>query len=398
MIRVLTVTGNYYPFSGGAENVARYIVEHTNDADFKNDVLTIAGVVVSPLIKSPSEYSLEIMHTPTAAYSIHRVIPFSLFGRVRDGRFFSYYTFAKLLIHLIRHSRNCDVIHAHTYHRAASAAVIAAMILNKPLIITGHNRISRLRDEIADGVMPSYLLKALKHCTRYVAISQEIARECESIAGMDASKVRLIYNGIDTVRFCPSTTKAQLRAELDLPVDRAIVICHGRLEKHKNQEMLINAFALSASKNALLLILGEGCERERLERLVADLGLTGRVRFLGFRKNTELYLQASDIYCLPSHLEGFSLALLEAMASGLICIATDIEGNNDAIKNGENGFLFNPDDTKKLVDLLDTALAEYNDPWATDMSQRAREDVVNHFSLQHMVEAYRNLYCEVLIR
>ena len=163
MIRIMTVVGNYYPFIGGAENIARYIVEQTNDADFKNDVLTIAGGCVFPLIKSPSEYSLEIMHTPTTAYSIHRVKPFSLFGRMKESGYFRYYTFASLLINLIRHSRNCDVIHAHTYQGPASAAVIVGKILNKPVIITGHNRISRLRAEIADGDMPSSLLKALKH-------------------------------------------------------------------------------------------------------------------------------------------------------------------------------------------------------------------------------------------
>ena len=392
MIRIMTVVGNYYPFIGGAENIARYIVEQTNDADFKNDVLTIAGGCVFPLIKSPSEYSLEIMHTPTTAYSIHRVKPFSLFGRMKESGYFRYYTFASLLINLIRHSRNCDVIHAHTYQGPASAAVIVGKILNKPVIITGHNRISRLRDEIADGVMPSYLLKALKHCTRYVAISREIARECEAIAGMDANKICLVYNGIDTTIFSPTKTKAHLRDQLDLPADHVIVTCHGRLEKHKNQEMLINAFARTASKNALLLILGEGGERERLERLVADLGLTDKIWFLGFRKNTELYLQASDIYCLPSRLEGFSLALLEAMASGLLCIATDIEGNNDAIQNGENGFLFNPDDTEELANLLDKTLVGYNHQWAKEMGQRAREDVVKHFSLQHMVDAYRDIF------
>ena len=393
MIRIMTVIDNYYPFSGGAENVARYIVEHTNDEAFKNNVLTIANKYIIDLMESPDSFSMETMHTPDADYTIHRIKPFSLFGKIKDGRWLRYYTAAKLTLHLILHSRHCDVIHAHTYYWPAWVAVATGKILQKPVIVTGHNRISRLRNEIADGVQPGFLLKSLKYCSHYVAISQEIVRECESIAGLDSKQVSLIYNGIDTVRFSPCEAKAQLRAKLDLPADKVIITCHGRLEHHKNQETLINAFARMAPTNALLLILGVGVEMDRLERLAAELGLSDTVRFLGFKKNTEQYLQASDIYCIPSRLEGFSLALLEAMASGLVCIASDIEGNNDVVRHGVNGFLFNPDDTRQLVNLLNRAVSAYNEAWAVEMAQKAREDVLSHFSLQHMLDAYRNLYC-----
>ncbi len=138
-------------------------------------------------------------------------------------------------------------------------------------------------------------------------------------------RVQIIHNTIDTNRFAYDMEKRrQMREELQL--QGRFVLGHiGRLERVKNQGFLIQIFAevYKQIENAVLLVVGEGSQRDSLEKQAEELGLSDAVIFAGKKMDTERYYQAMDIFLLPSLMEGFSLALLEAQCSGLRCLCSE---------------------------------------------------------------------------
>jgi glycosyltransferase involved in cell wall biosynthesis len=118
-----------------------------------------------------------------------------------------------------------------------------------------------------------------------------------------------------------------------------VLISVGRLDKNKNNSTLIKAVALCNNPSVHLVICGDGEERDFLSNLARELGVGPQIHFLGNRSDMkELYTMA-DVFVMASYREGLSRSIMEAMASGLPCIASDIRGNRDLIQNGKGGFL-----------------------------------------------------------
>jgi glycosyltransferase involved in cell wall biosynthesis len=394
-VRILTVINQYYPFQGGAENVARFLVENTNDDEYAHDVLTIASNSMVALINDPDEVDQQIIKSVDSSYKIYRFRLFKFKGREKNGRIFRYLTLLKYIVWMIKLKNNYDVIHAHTYYWPATAAVIAGHLLGKPVVVTGHSRISRLVAEINMGEFPRLLLRALRGTNKYVAISNKIQAEAKSLCKLDPRKIVLLYNGINTNKYRPCASenmKQLMRQEMGLPKDKTIIVYHGRIEENKNLRTLLHAVSRCPDQNIFFLLIGEGSCKQEITGCIQEFGLLDDVQILGFKKNIAEYLRASDIYCLPSHLEGFSLALLEAMASGLICLASDIEGNRDAITNEINGYLFDSHSVDQLEQLLEKVVSGISDDDRDRLGVAARNTVVDRFSLTAMLENYKSLY------
>jgi len=400
-LRILTVIDQYYPFMGGAENVARFLVEHTNNDEYENNVLTLATHRIITLINNSDLIQRQKVDSVCYPYNIFRFRLFTIKGQQKNGRIFRYFTLLKYIVHIFKLRNRFDIIHAHTYYWPATASVIAGRLLGKPVLITGHSRISRLVSEIDNGIYPGILIKSLKKANKYVAISHEIKSEAEHICNLDSNRIELLYNGIDAEQFRPCASnemKRLIRVELDLPTDKTIVIYHGRMEKNKNILTLLNAMSRCKEQNIVLLLIGEGTYKKDIIDYIKKLDLSDYVSVFDFKKNIEEYLRASDIYCLPSYLEGFSLALLEGMSSGLICIASDIEGNRDAINHEVNGYLFDPYSDAQLEHLLKKTVLKINNNNRGKFGIAARDTVVERFSLAAMLESYKNLYHELARR
>ena len=393
-IRILTVIDQYLPMMGGAENIARFIVENTNDNVFANNILTIASNRIIKMAKC-SLPSKEVIHDK---YIIYRFKYARINDREKNGQYFRYVTLFKYVFSMIKLRHKYDIIHAHTYYWPALGSIIAGTLLNKPVVITGHNRLSRLINEINKGLYPHVIIKALRRADKYVAISRAIAKEATSLCQINPSKIKLIYNGIDTKLFCPVEShqeKERIRKKLDLPLENTIIIYHGRLVRHKNLETLIRATAKlrSLGNSVFTVIIGNGRHKRKLNKLLVELNLEEAVKFLGFKKNTNEYLKAADIYCLPSFLEGFSVALLEAMSTGLICIGSNILGNNEIILNKRDGYLFDAHSFDQLCSLMTKILIDKSGREKIRLS--ARKTIMNKFSIDKMVYEYKQLYREL---
>jgi glycosyltransferase involved in cell wall biosynthesis len=210
----------------------------------------------------------------------------------------------------------------------------------------------------------------------------------------DPRKIALIHNGIETPAPVTAADRERIRKVLDIPKDALVIAVIANLVSYKGHRDLLDALALVKEQipNPWLVLMigrddGMGVE---LRRHAAALNLASNIRWLGEQPAADRLLAAGDIFVLPSHQEGFSNALLEAMAANLAVIATAIGGNLDAIVDNESGLLVPPRDPSALA----AAIARFaSDP---DIRLRygdaARRRVEQRFALQHCVERYEKLY------
>jgi glycosyltransferase involved in cell wall biosynthesis len=172
------------------------------------------------------------------------------------------------------------------------------------------------------------------------------------------------------------------------------IIYHGRLVSQKNPEALVKIACEVAQrrKGVVVLVAGDGPRREDLERMAAEMNVSGTIRFLGRRDDIPDLLQAADIYVLPSFKEGFSNALVEAMAAGLPAVATDVGGNAEAVEHGHSGWIVPP----RNDGLLLNAVAALVDDGAerARMSQEARKRA-RFFSIENMIANVESLYTKL---
>jgi glycosyltransferase involved in cell wall biosynthesis len=170
--------------------------------------------------------------------------------------------------------------------------------------------------------------EALRAADGVVAVSQDLAKHLIGM-GVDSSKVRVIYDGVDTARFRPGD-KAHERAILNLSAEERTLLFVGNLVTVKAVDVLLRACAEPALQNAALrlIVVGQGPLKASLERLAMELGLADRVRFVGPIPHTDLpsWFRAADVFVLPSHSEGVPNVLLEASACGTPWVASCVGG------------------------------------------------------------------------
>jgi glycosyltransferase involved in cell wall biosynthesis len=210
----------------------------------------------------------------------------------------------------------------------------------------------------------------------------------------DPRKIALIHNGIDMTPLATAADRKRIREFLGVPEDALVIAVIANLVSYKGHRDLLDALALvkeQMPKPWLVLAIGrdDGMGVE-LQRRAEALNLASNVRWLGEQPAADRLLAAGDIFVLPSHQEGFSNALLEAMAANLAVIATAVGGNLDAIVDNESGILVPPRDPSALA----AALARLaSDP---DTRRRcgdaARRRVEQQFALERCVERYEKLY------
>jgi glycosyltransferase involved in cell wall biosynthesis len=171
----------------------------------------------------------------------------------------------------------------------------------------------------------------------------------------------------------------------------------GRLSEEKGTRYLIRAMGLlRESFPALRLeVVGAGPEREKLEALVVAMELTSCVRFLGWQQDVQKYLEGWDLCVLPSIEEGFGLAAVEAMASGLPVIASRVGGLEEVIVDGETGWLVEPRNAEALAQRIRFAL--HHGSRRNQVAEAGRQFAAEHFSAEAMVEKIREIYDDLRV-
>ena len=287
--------------------------------------------------------------------------------------------------------RGIEVLHAHQYTPFFYAALAKPFIRPAPaLILTEHGRhypdnVSPPRRAI-NRLILDRLADEVNACCRFSA--DALSR----IDGFAGNRIGVIENGIDLARYTPTADKAALRESLGLDPARRSVVHVARHHPVKDQATLIRAFALAAPDvpDADLLMVGDGPLRDDLTALAASLGVAHRVKFVGVQANVNDWLRASHLFALTSVSEAASLTLLEAMASGLPVVVTEVGGNPEIVRAGVDGLLFPRGDAVAGAECLRRLLRDPDLAARLGASGRAR--VAERYQLHQTVEAYHRLY------
>lgn len=197
--------------------------------------------------------------------------------------------------------------------------------------------------------------------------------------------VDVVLNGVDVTRFTPRSVNGASGRR---------IVHVGRLADIKGQDVLVAAmpWVRAAVTGARLTIVGDGPTRPALEAQARQLGVDDVIEFVGAASDVRSYLGAADLFVLPSRSEGISIALLEAMASGLGVVATDVGGNREVIDPPTAGTLVSPDDPRALADAIIDSLTSADGLRAK--AAAARQLVEARFSSKRTVAAYAALYHE----
>jgi len=372
-IRVATIIQAFYPHVGGAERQLAALAPLLQARGANIFVLTrrYPGLRPFEMVNDVPVYRLPIPG-PKAVKSM---------------------SFTLSAMPLLRRLRP-DVIHAHELLSPTTTAVTAKRLFGTP-VVTKVLRGGTLGDvyKLKNRRFGRSRLERFKQqVDAFIAISREIDTELAEV-GIAAKKRTFIPNGVDTGRFTPlsTTEKMAKKRELVLPPGQHILFT-GRLVPEKRIDQLITSWPAirKVHANANLLVLGAGPEAARLEQLAGP-----GVHFLGQLDNVADFLQAADLFVLPSATEGLSNALLEAMASGLACIATRVGGATDVITHRQNGWLLQPDEPAQLQEAINTLLADVAS--RTRLGEQARLKMLREYALPMVADRLLLLYRSLLM-
>lgn len=287
----------------------------------------------------------------------------------------------------------------HTYNIGTLEYQLAGFAVRVPLRV--HAEHGRSASD-PDGLYRKYLwfrkfMRFFVH--RWIAVSEDLESWLCGVVGVRPSKVILARNGVDTERFTLAAPD-EMRATKELP-DRfiqnnsVVVGTVGRLDEVKNHFMLLEAISLvnqkvSSQKHSFkVAIVGDGPMLASLQKRARELEIEDEVWFTGVRHDVDKILRLFDLFVMSSDAEGIPIALLEAMASGVPVIVTNVGGMPEVV-NKNCGMIIPVGDSQALVDaLLDTIK---NSKEATERVQLARARILAEYSQAHMVEVYRKVY------
>ncbi len=347
-------------YAGAERLLVNFANIHAEDHDV--DVIYFKG---EPQLVPAFDPRIRVHHFPLEKGTAKRVRAF-----LQDGQF--------------------DVVHTHLGH-ADFVGLWAARGLPMRKFCTMHNIWFKWnwRDHL---FFAGYrlLFNRFVADTHVISISSSVAEHVEGRLRVPADRSTIVYNGIPEITL--DADRDALRAELDIPADRFAVLFVGRLRIQKSVDTLIRAAAELRSRipGLLVLIVGEGPEREKLDALCDELGVQDVVRFCGVTETPERYFAAADAFALPSVFEGFGLVLLESFRAAVPAVSTNIEGPRELIEDGANGLLVPPENPTALAG----AIARLHDEpeLRTAIGSAGYERYQDHFTIRQYARNLEALY------
>lgn len=359
--------------TGGLENGVVNLINHMQPGLFRHAVvaLTSCAPAFCTRIERPDVALIDLNKPPGHAFRLYPA-----------------------LYRLFRQHRPAIV---HTRNLAALEAQVPAWLAGVPARIHGEHGWD-VGDPQGLGRKNRSLRRLFRpFVQRYVALSGHIEDYLHQGVGVPAGRISRICNGVDIERFCPGEGRREaLKGSPFNDPGYFVFGTVGRLTPVKDQAGLLHAFARllenrpELRERARLMIVGDGPLRDALVADITALGLREHVWLAGERRDVPEVMRAMNVFVLPSLAEGISNTILEAMASGLPVIATNVGGNGELVEHGRTGTLVAASDPGVLADAL-IAFAAAPERVA-EAGRAARQRAVEQFSIGHMVEQYEQLY------
>lgn len=239
-----------------------------------------------------------------------------------------------------------------------------------------------------------------KYLARYtdilITINKEDYKRAQNFHLKKGGKIYYVHGvGVDCKRFLNSgeNKRSEIRNSLGLKADDILLLSVGELNENKNHAEVIRAISKCDNTDLHYAVAGKGDIKASLESLAKELNLEQRVHFLGFIDNMPDHYKAADLFVFPSKREGLPSAVMEAMASGLPCLVSNIRGCNDLIdENG--GLLFDPSNDRDLSEKIEIMLSK-KDSWA-ELGEYNKEKVLSFGfdnAVAELTEIYKNICC-----
>jgi glycosyltransferase involved in cell wall biosynthesis len=373
---------------GGAQEVVRTLAVYLAEVGCVPVVCTFKD---GPLREEIERQGIAVEVLPARRHSI---VNFHLF--VKDML-----RIRRELLDVVR-KYNADVVQTHLLRVLDFLVLTVRGRTNTPLIFwTAHNTNEELKLE----QLPSHkwLLKPKRLGYRwlyrvttrwingFIAVAEGVKQELIETIGPIEDKITVICNGVDIKRYQKPVDKAAVRQKLGLSQQSRLIAVVGTFKRQKGHRYLIEAAPplAAAFPDLHIILIGDGDLRAELEAQTRSLGLEQRIHFLGNRYDVPDLLGASEYFVLPSLWEGLPMALIEAMASGLPIVASDVSGTAQVMIHGETGLIVPPGDTQKLQAAIYDLLT--NSDQAQAMGQAARRHIEG-FSAKRQAKEHVALY------
>ncbi len=283
-----------------------------------------------------------------------------------------------------------DIVHTHNWGTYFHG-VVGAKLAQIKCIIHGEHGFNFHELEL-ESWQKGFLKKLLStQVSKIVTMSNNLKEHLGHNLKINENKITTIYNGVDINLFSPVTNRIECKNKYGA-VGKLVIGSVGRMDQIKNFPLLINAVKMLATTNPDLMCLffGEGPELAQLKKLSAELGIAQFVKFAGFTSDVSSAMNAIDIFVLPSHMEGLSNTILEAMACEIPVVASNVGGNVELIEHRKTGLLFQSNNLRDLVEKISTLLS--NDELRKKIVLDAKKKIVQDHSLVTMLNAYQSLY------
>jgi glycosyltransferase involved in cell wall biosynthesis len=277
--------------------------------------------------------------------------------------------------------RSVDIVHAHLFPSFFWVALAVGLRRNIHAVYTEHSTTNRRREY---GLLGLADMLAYRKYSRIICISEGVKKQLDHYLPAAAAKSVVVYNGIDLREFTNRQAEKSVRGDASQP----LVVCVANLIDYKGQDVLIRSLAL-LPEEVHVALAGRGPQEARLRELAASLGVTGRVRFLGYVSDVASVYNAARICVIPSLWEGFGMVAVEAMASGVPVVASRIPGLAEVV--GIAGLLFeagNPADLAEKISILLKSPALWSEKRKLGI-ERSKT-----FSIERMADEYCRVYAE----
>lgn len=305
------------------------------------------------------------------------------------GKRFKFDPVAFLKLRRLLRDEPPDVLHTWLFAANAYGRLAAGSKPRFPILVS-----ERCVDTWKSGWQLRLDRRLVTRTTRLIGNSQSVA-QFYAQHGFPRERLVVIPNGVDEDENTTLSLDQLSRDKLGIPANARVIGYVGRLAPQKRVRDLLWAFELVRvlQDDVVFLVIGDGPERERLQKFAREIQVENRVRFLGHRDDVRQLLSVMDVFWLASEFEGQSNSVMEAMAAGLPVVVSDIPPNRELVTHGETGYVVPVGDRVAFAQFTERLLTD--SALARQLGDAARERIRDHFGVARMLESYANLYREV---
>ena len=287
-----------------------------------------------------------------------------------------------------------SLVHVHTPVAAFVTRLACQRTHTHPVLYTAHGFHFYKGAPLKNWLLYYNMEKLAAHWTDgLITINEEDYKAAQKFKLRSNGKVFFVPGvGVDIVGLeqrIASIDRSEKRKELGISEQSTVLITVAELIPRKNHIQVLKALSKLNKTNFHYLIVGNGESEQQLEKAVNELMLQDKVSFLGFRRDVPELMASSDIFILTSRHEGLTRAIMEAMAVGLPIIATDVRGNRDLVKSGENGYLVSLDDAEQTAIAIERLINSRN--LRCSMGEKSKE-LVKQYDLKNIIPQMEEIY------